>query len=150
MAEQVETSGTGGGAALDAVLVASTVPQVWDALAQWVEVWQPSMGNSNGGVGFDDRALVPACRQLVGHLGALDWQGVPPERLSRSRSLTVEMHRQLMLLQTDLRFLAVTRQKQRRSQLLAQVGDRFRHIGGYCTLAQQYLNLNGETDNETA
>ena len=126
-------------AALTAVLAASTVPPVWAALAQWVAAWQGAMAPPDGEIHFDDQALASAGRQLVGHLGALDWQEIPLDRLSKSRSLTVEMHRQLMLMRTDLRFLSVARQTPKRSQLLTQISDRLIHISGYCTMGQQYL-----------
>lgn len=118
--------------ALQDMLAEASVPSVWSALARWVEARRDA----------PEAQLAQDCRQLVTHLGQLDWQPVPPDKLSRSRSLTVEMHRQLMLLQTDLRFLSVTRQEQKRSQLLAQVGDRLDHINGYCQMAQQYFSGN--------
>ncbi|MGD1851727.1 MAG: hypothetical protein ACFCBU_14425 [Cyanophyceae cyanobacterium] len=123
-----------------------SAPGVWAALGRWVESWQGTL--DDGEIEAAQGILFQDCQQLVAHLGALDWQGVPDDRLSRSRSLTVEMHRQLMLLRTDLRFLSVTRQEQKRSQLLAQVGDRFRHICGYCQMAQQHFNADLNADLE--
>ncbi|MEM6501611.1 MAG: hypothetical protein AAF685_07220 [Cyanobacteria bacterium P01_C01_bin.89] len=123
---------------LENILGASSAPNVWAALGRWVESWQATL--AGGEIEAAQGMLSQDCQRLVGHLGTLDWQGVPGDRLSKSRSLTVEMHRQLMLLRTDLRFLSVTRQDQKRSQLMNQMGDRFKHIGGYCQMAQQYLN----------
>ena len=116
--------------ALQDVLAEASVPSVWSALVRWVEARRDA----------PEAQLAQDCRQLVTHLGQLDWQPVPPDKLSRSRSLTVEMHRQLMLLQTDLRFLSVTRQEQKRSQLLAQVGDRLDGVSQYCEMGQEYIN----------
>ena len=139
MTKKTEASEAALAAVLAAVLDASTAPPAWAALAQWVAVWQGDMEPPDGEINFDDQALAAASRQLVEHLGSLDWQGIPLDRLSKSRSLTVEMHRQLMLLRTDLRFLSVARHTQKRSQLLTQISDRLRHIDGYCTMGQQYL-----------
>ena len=130
------------------VLIVSSAPDVWDALSHWVSFWQAKISDFDEGATDIEPVLVQDCQHLVGHLGALNWQTIPPERLSRSRSLTVEMHRQLILLRTDLKFLSVTRQMQKRSQLLAQVGDRFKHLDGYCEMAQQYFN--GDSDEAEA
>ncbi|MEM9245472.1 MAG: hypothetical protein AAGA67_06995, partial [Cyanobacteria bacterium P01_F01_bin.153] len=113
---------------LQNTLNASSAPDAWAELGKWVESWQDTL--AGGKIEAAQGILSQDCQRLVGHLGALDWEDVPENRLSKSRSLTVEMHRQLMLLRTDLRFLSVTRQEQKRSQLINQMGDRFKHIGG--------------------
>ena len=78
---------------LENILGASSAPNVWAALGRWVESWQATF--AGGEIEAAQGMLSQDCQRLVGHLGTLDWQGVPGDRLSKSRSLTVEMHRQI-------------------------------------------------------
>ncbi len=63
---------------------------------------------------------------------SLDNSELSPHTASQAQSYLTEMHKQLRLLDVDIKFLQVSRNSQTTQTRLASIQDRLKALRGYC------------------